>query len=85
MVKVQGDWAGNGLRFATEKEALDNAHALAMRWFAVEDYRAEASPDPVNYTWTDGRLDSVLPAGVVAVPLEDPATLHNAIKDAVGE
>lgn len=51
-----GEWCGNALRFATEREALDNAHDLSMRWFAVRDYRATESEDPVNYSYTTGSL-----------------------------
>lgn len=54
-----GAWYGNALRFATEKEAFDNAKALAGRWFLVTAYRAAPSDDPVNYAWIDGRLVDV--------------------------
>ena len=47
-------WYGNGLRFATQQEAFDNAVNLSMRWTAVNDYRASESDDPVNYV--DGKL-----------------------------
>jgi hypothetical protein len=49
-------WYGNGLRFATQQEAFDNAFNLSMRWTAVHDYRASESDDPVNYAWVDGKL-----------------------------
>ena len=56
MVYVQGEWAGNGLRFATHKEAEDSAHNLASRWMLVESFRVDESSDPVNYALVDGRL-----------------------------
>ena len=46
-----GKWCGNGLRFATQQEAEDNALDLMSRWLLVRDTRAIESPDPVNYTW----------------------------------
>jgi hypothetical protein len=59
MVKVMGEWSGNGLRFATYKEALDNAADLHGRWMLVEEFRVDESPDPVNYAWVDGKLQGV--------------------------
>lgn len=56
MVYVQGEWAGNGLRFATREEAEQSAAGLAARWFLVDDYRVDESSDPVNYALVDGRL-----------------------------
>lgn len=55
MVYVQGEWAGNGLRFATKEEAETSAYLLAQRWTLVDDWRADESDDPVNYAWVDGR------------------------------
>jgi hypothetical protein len=51
-----GKWYGNALRFATEKEAIDNARDLSMRWLAVKEFRAAPSEDPVNYHYVDGHL-----------------------------
>lgn len=51
-----GAWLPNGLRFATETEAADNAQALAWRWLAVREWRAAPSMDPPNYRWADGAL-----------------------------
>ena len=51
-----GKFCGNGLRFATEAEALESARNLAARWTLVTDYRATESPDPVNYRLVDGEL-----------------------------
>ena len=56
MVYVQGEWAGNGLRFATYQEAEQSARDLMGRWTLVEDYRVDDSDDPVNYALVDGRL-----------------------------
>ena len=50
------EWYGNGLRFATEHEALTNAADLMGRRRLVRDYRAVESADPVNYAWVDGKL-----------------------------
>ena len=55
MVYVQGEWAGNGLRFATRGEAETSAYLLAQRWTLVDDWRADESDDPVNYVWVHGR------------------------------
>lgn len=56
MVFVHGEWAGNGLRFATEKEAASSAQDLARRWTLVDGCRVDESDDPVNYAITDGKL-----------------------------
>jgi hypothetical protein len=58
MVLVQGEWAGNALRFATEQEAQDNVRDLMGRWLLVSDTRVEPSDDPVNYKWVNGRLEA---------------------------
>ena len=50
-------WYGNALRFATEREALDNVANLAGRWLLVTDTRATPSPDPVTHRWVDGALE----------------------------
>jgi hypothetical protein len=59
MVYVQGEWAGNGLRFATEAEALASAQNLMARWFLVDDVRVDASDDEVNYAWDKGLKEVV--------------------------
>jgi hypothetical protein len=51
-----GKWYPNALCFATKEEAEANALDLSMRWFAVRDWRAVESDDPVNYAWVDGKL-----------------------------
>ena len=48
-VLVEGSWATNGLRFATQEEAFGSAMLTRMRWWMVEDVRASESQDPVNY------------------------------------
>lgn len=55
MVLVQGEWAGNALRFATKEEAEANARDLSGRWMLVMDARADESTDPVNYRWVNGK------------------------------
>jgi hypothetical protein len=58
-VQTGGDkWDGNALRFATEQEALENAHDLMNRWFAVTAVRVVPSDDPVNYAYVDHKLVS---------------------------
>jgi hypothetical protein len=64
MVYVQGEWAGNGLRFATSDEALASAQNLMARWFLVDDVRVDASDDEVNYAW-DGGLKEVVHVSAV--------------------
>jgi hypothetical protein len=59
MVYVQGEWAGNGLRFATSDEAEASARNLMARWFLVDDIRADESEDEVNYAWEDGLKEVV--------------------------
>jgi hypothetical protein len=59
MVYVQGEWAGNALRFATREEAAANVWDLMNRWMLVNDYRVDESEDPVNYRWVDGHLEEV--------------------------
>jgi hypothetical protein len=59
MVYVQGDWAGNGLRFATSDEAEASARNLMARWFLVDDIRVDESDDEVNYAWDNGLKEVV--------------------------
>lgn len=54
-----GQWCGNALRFATEREALDNVADLASRWMLVRETRAVECDDPVNYTYHDRQLRAV--------------------------
>ena len=48
-VFVDGQWAGNALRFATKEEAEASGRELLSRWFVPTDSRAAESDDPVNY------------------------------------
>ena len=48
-VLVGGTWSSNGLRFATENEAIEAGKELLSRWMAPSDSRATETPDPVNY------------------------------------
>ena len=59
MVYVQGEWAGNGLRFATSDEAEASARNLMARWFLVDDIRVDESDDAVNYAWDNGLKEVV--------------------------
>ncbi len=58
-VNVDGNWASNALRFATESEAKAYGNELLSRWFAPSDSRAAESEDPVNYAFKDGRAVSL--------------------------
>lgn len=51
-----GQWAGNGLRFATEQEARESVADLMRRWWLVTDTRIVQSADPPNYRWDNGGL-----------------------------
>lgn len=45
-----GKWYQNALAFATEAEAKASADELAMRWFAVKEWRAAEYPEvPVTH------------------------------------
>lgn len=54
-----GKWYDNALRFATEKEAEENAADLAMRWLSVIRHRASTSDDPVNYSYVGHELKEI--------------------------
>lgn len=62
--KVQTDssgaWYGNSLRFETAKEARAYASELELRWTAVHSWCIEASADPVNSVWRDGKTVAVV-------------------------
>ena len=60
MVFVHGEWAGNGVRFASREEAEQSARDLFARWTLCEGHRADESPDPVNYALVNGRLVPVV-------------------------
>lgn len=59
MVKVNGQWCGNALRFETEREARENACDLFGRWMLCEDYRADPTDEPANYRWVDNKLEQI--------------------------
>ena len=54
-----GQWCGNGVRFATRKEAEAYADHKAWSWTEVRDERVVESADPVNYRWTATGLEEV--------------------------
>jgi hypothetical protein len=54
-----GVWSSNALRFVTREEAEMYVKDLKSRWLMVYDTRVVDSPDPVNYRWKDGKLESV--------------------------
>ena len=54
-----GKFVGNSLRFATAVEAERNVKDLEQRWILVTDTRVVESPDPVNYAYVNGKLESV--------------------------
>ncbi len=56
---VDDHYADDGVRFATEAEALAYG---ATRTNAA--YRATPSEEPVNYRWADGKLARAKPAHV---------------------
>jgi hypothetical protein len=61
-VFAEGEWCGNGLRFATFDEADLWARNLLFRWFVPTDSRAVESNDPVNYKMVDfvtGEIEAV--------------------------
>jgi hypothetical protein len=47
-----GNWACNGLRFATKEEA----EMYAAQFSSAQSTRIIESSDPVNYRWDNGRL-----------------------------
>ncbi|HUW57384.1 MAG TPA: hypothetical protein VMZ92_12175 [Planctomycetota bacterium] len=48
-----GKFCGNGLRFATQKEAEVWVRDLSMRWLSVRETRVVESEDPVNTSMTE--------------------------------
>lgn len=59
---ASGQWAGNGLRFATQDEAERYAADLAWRWTLVRDTRVVESADAVTYCYSaDSRLSPYAP------------------------
>lgn len=58
-VCVDGNWATNALRFATQDEAEKAGRELLSRWWVPTDSRAAVSSDPVNYRFDDALFRSV--------------------------
>jgi hypothetical protein len=48
-------WVSNGVRFATADEAEAAGQELSMRWFALDQWRAAESDEPVNYKFENGK------------------------------
>jgi hypothetical protein len=57
-----GKWCANGLAFATKEEAMASAKSLAARWFAVIEWRAVESDQPVNSAIVNGAMMAVINA-----------------------
>ncbi len=55
-VKVNGEWNGNGLRFATKEEAEASAVNLFDRWTLCTGHRAAESDEPVKNRLQNGEL-----------------------------
>jgi hypothetical protein len=73
--KFDGDdgWLGNGLRFATDREAEAWIAAAFGRQMLKRNARIVISDDPVNYAWVDGKLHGLSGRAVATlVPLPDP-------------
>lgn len=60
-----GKWCGNGLRFATKQEALDNVYDLASRWFMVRETRVVEMSDAVTATYFNHELVFLKDAPIV--------------------
>jgi hypothetical protein len=59
-VLVEGEWAPNGLAFATREEAELYGRDLLARWFVPVDSRAVESDETVNYRrLPDGGIEAV--------------------------
>jgi len=48
-------WIDNGLRFATEREALAYGEALYNVWLGCRNYRVVTSEDPALDRFSDGQ------------------------------
>jgi hypothetical protein len=48
-VEVEGEWVGNGLVFATNKEAEDYGRDLHRRWTMAKDWKVVLTDAEVNY------------------------------------
>ena len=47
-VRVNGQWSGNALRFATISEADEYGKELLSRWYVPDAHRVVGSDDAVN-------------------------------------
>jgi hypothetical protein len=63
ITRAGGVWAGNALRFATQREAKDYVADLMMRWSSVIDTRVIETNDPVSYIWSS--VEGALPKALV--------------------
>lgn len=54
-----GKFCGNGIALATEAEARKYGEDLSARWTAVREMRVVESTEPVNYAFTNGKLEPV--------------------------
>lgn len=52
-VCVDGKWATNALRFASQAEAEKAGRELLSRWWVPTDSRAAEADEPVNYVFDD--------------------------------
>lgn len=52
-------WTGNGLTFATQKEAEDYVSDLSWRWTSVRKTRVVESDSAVNYKWEDSKAVAI--------------------------
>jgi hypothetical protein len=61
MVKVYGEdkLCGNALVFETEQEVLDYGVDLCGRWTLAEYVVPEATTEPVNYVFANGRVKAI--------------------------
>ena len=51
----KGHFVSNGLRFATQTEAMASGNELSGRWLGMDEYRVAESEDAVNYRFEGGR------------------------------
>lgn len=60
-VSVKGSWSGNGVRFATEKEADAAGEELLSRWWVPDSHRVVESEDPVKhrFNFEKGRAEEI--------------------------
>jgi hypothetical protein len=54
-----GKFAGNALRFETEREAEEYVKDLWRRWVLVRETRVIESDDAVSHRFVDGKLESL--------------------------